>query len=201
MTGTVIAGSALPNVISGNAGSGIHSIGSSGQALMWANRIGTDLSGTSRLGNGNEGMALEDAGANTVGGLAAGQGNLLSGNGGHGVRIYSANSIGNLLLGNTIGTDVAGTSPLGNGGFGISIESTTGTLVQADLVSGNTSGGIQITGFGASGNVVYGCTIGTDRGGAIALGNGLAAQNDGIGVFVNGAAGNRIGGRTPARAI
>ena len=194
VTGTVISGSALPNVISGNAGSGIHSIGSSGQSVIQANRIGTDLSGTSSLGNGNQGIALEDAGGNTVGGLAAGQGNLISGNGDHGIRIYSANSTGNLLLGNTIGTDATGTSPLGNGGFGISIESTSGTLVQSDLVSGNVSGGIQITGFGASGNVIYGCTIGTDRGGAIALGNGLASQNDGIGVFVNGAAGNRIGG-------
>ena len=50
VTGTVIAGSALPNLISGNAGSGIHSIGSSGQSLIWANRIGTDLSGSSRPG-------------------------------------------------------------------------------------------------------------------------------------------------------
>ena len=33
VTGTVIAGSALPNLISGNAGSGIHSIGSSRATL------------------------------------------------------------------------------------------------------------------------------------------------------------------------
>ncbi len=59
---------------------------------------------------------------------------------------------------------------------------------------------MQITGFGAAGNSIYGCTIGTDRAGEIALGNGLASLNNGIGVFINGAAGNLIGGEVPARA-
>jgi titin len=194
VNGTLIAGSALPNLVSGNRGSGIHSIGASSGSVIQGNRIGTDLSGTVSLGNGNQGVALEDFGGNTVGGSVTGQGNLISGNVNHGIRIYNPNSSSNVLVGNTIGTDFSGASPLGNGGFGISIEGTNNTVVLADLVSGNGFGGIQITGFGASGNVIYGSTIGTDRAGGTALGNGLASQNNGIGVFVNGAEGNRIGG-------
>ena len=103
------------------------------------------------------------------------------------------------MLGNTIGTDGPGFSAIPNGGYGISIEGTTNTLVQADLISGNFSGGMQITGSGARGIAIFGCTIGTDRAGRVALGNGLAAPNDGIGIFVSGAAGNRIGGDVPGQ--
>ena len=53
---------------------------------------------------------------------------------------------------------------------------------------------MQISGFGAAGNSIFGCTIGTDRAGEIALGNGLASLNNGIGVFINGAEGNFVGG-------
>ena len=118
---------------------------------------------------------------------------MISGNGGNGIHVYGTAS-GNVLLGNTIGTDAQGTAVLPNAGFGISIEGTTENLVQADLISGNAQGGVQISGFGAAGNSIFGCTIGTDRAGQVALGNGLASLNNGIGVFINGAEGNTIGG-------
>ena len=85
------------------------------------------------------------------------------------------------------------------GATAISLESAVNTLVQSDLISGNALGGVQITGLGAGGNRVYGSTIGTDRAGSTALSNGLAALNNGIGVFVNGAAGNFIGGDGPGQ--
>jgi hypothetical protein len=88
---------------------------------------------------------------------------------------------------------------LPNAGFGISIEGTTDNLVQADLISGNAQGGVQITGFGAGGNRIFGCTIGTDGAGEVALGNGLASLNNGIGVFINGAEGNQVGGAVPGQ--
>ena len=130
--------------------------------------IGTDISGTAGLGNGGDGIALEGALACTIGGTAAGQGNLISGNAGNGIHVYGSTASGNVLLGNTIGTDAQGTAVLPNAGFGISIENTTDNLVQADLISGNAQGGVQITGFGAGGNRIFGCTIGTDRAGQVA---------------------------------
>jgi hypothetical protein len=200
VAGTLIAGSAFPNLISGNAGSGIHLLGSADRVtVIEGSLIGTDLSGTASLPNGGDGIALEDAGANTIGGLAPGQGNLISGNSGNGIHTFGTGASDNVVLGNTIGTDRAGASALPNGGYGISIESSTGTLVQADLISGNFSGGVQISGFGAGGNRIYDCSIGTDRAGGSALSNGLASLNNGNGVFVNGAEGNFIGGDGPGQ--
>ena len=196
VSGTVIAGAALPNLISGNGGNGIYLLGSGAAGtVVRGNSIGTDITGTADLGNGGDGIALENASACTIGGTAAGQRNLISGNTGNGIHVYGSTASGNnVLLGNTIGTDAQGTAVLPNAGFGISIENTTDNLVQADLISGNAQGGVQITGFGAGGNRIFGCTIGTDRAGQVALGNGLASLNNGIGVFINGAEGNLVGG-------
>ena len=119
---------------------------------MQGSLIGTDISGTAAMGNGGDGIAIENAAASTIGGTAAGQGNLISGNAGDGIEVYGATASGNFLMGNTIGTDAVGNAVLPNGGFGISIEGTTENLVQADLISGNAQGGVQITGFGAAGN-------------------------------------------------
>jgi hypothetical protein len=200
VAGTLIAGAAFPNVISGNTGSGIHLLGAGSRAtVIEGSLIGTDLSGTARLANGGDGVSLEDAGANTIGGVAPGQGNLISGNAGAGIHVFGAGASGNVVLGDTIGTDAAGASALPNGGFGISIESSTSTLVQANLISGNFSGGVQISGFGAGDNRIYGCLIGTDRAGGSAISNGVASLNNGNGVFVNGAGGNFIGGDGPGQ--
>jgi hypothetical protein len=193
VTGTQIAGVAGPNLISGNSGNGVHLLGA-GMTVVQDCMIGTDISGSRSVGNAGDGIAIEDAPASTIGGPAAGQGNLISGNAGNGIRVFGSSARGTQIIGDTIGTDLSGTSTLPNGGYGISIESTSSNLVQGDLISGNASGGVQITGFGASGNAIYGSQIGTDRAGASALSNGLAALNNGVGVFVNGAAGNRIGG-------
>jgi parallel beta-helix repeat protein len=174
-------------------GDGIHVLGASAiETIVTASLIGTNLSGTAAIPNGGAGIFLDGAGNSTIGGLAAGQGNLISGNAANGIQVSSAS--GNVVEGNTIGTDSAGGTAMPNGGFGVSIESATNTLVESDLISGNASGGVQITGFGAGGNRVYGSIIGTDRAGGTALSNGLAALNNGIGVFINGAAGNAIGG-------
>jgi hypothetical protein len=200
VTGTIIAGAGGPNLISGNAGSGIHILGAgAGATVIQGNLIGTDVDGTGALGNSGDGVAIEDASANTIGGATAGNGNIISGNSGNGIHIFGSSASGNQVLGDTTGTDVTGTSALPNGGYGISIESSSNTLVQGDLISGNTSGGVQITGFGASGNAIFDSTIGTDRAGGFALGNGLAALNNGVGIFVNGAAGNMIGGDGPGQ--
>jgi hypothetical protein len=195
VSGTFVDATAIPNVISGNAGSGIHVLGTAATGtVVEGSLIGTNLAGSVPIPNGGDGVFLDNSGLNTIGGTAVGLGNLISGNAGHGVQITGTSANGNVVGESVIGTDAIGTSALPNGGFGISIESSSDTLVQSDLISGNSSGGVQITGIGAQGNRVYGSSIGTDRAGEIALSNGLAVLNNGIGVFINGAAGNSIGG-------
>src|SRR5207244_317347 len=69
--GGTAAGSA--NVLSGNGTCGVQVIGggTSGNVVV-GNKIGTDVTGTARLGNTNEGVIISGgATANTVGGSAA----------------------------------------------------------------------------------------------------------------------------------
>src|SRR5262249_34297903 len=75
---------AAGNLISGNTDEGVLIQGSGATFnLLLSNRIGTDASGTARLGNGTGVEIRSDA--NTVGGTAAGTGNLISGNTDEGV--------------------------------------------------------------------------------------------------------------------
>ena len=200
VSGTIISGVAQPNVISGNAGNGIYLVGAGAAGtIVQGSLIGTDIAGSFAIANGGDGIAIENAPACMIGGSVAGQGNLISGNGSNGIEVLGTTANGNVLLGNTIGTNARGTTALANAGFGVSIETTSDNLVQNSLISGNTLGGVQITGLGATGNRVIGSVIGTDQTGEVALGNGLAALNNGIGVFINGANGNQIGGNAPGQ--
>jgi parallel beta-helix repeat protein len=113
---TVIGGTAPAdrNLISGNNIVGI-AVASSGVTIQ-GNLVGTDPSGTKSLGNA-QGISAQlftpGAGA-TVGGSAAGEGNVISGNGGPGIVTFFNNSTW-VIQGNLIGTNAAGTGPLGNG--------------------------------------------------------------------------------------
>ena len=98
----------------------------------------------------------------------------------------------NTVVGNFIGTNVAGTSALGNGIDGVEIFSNNNTIggttaAQRNIISGNLDDGINID--GTSGNVIQGNYIGTDVTGTLALGN----QSDGV-LFENSASNNTLGG-------
>lgn len=87
------------NVISANGRDGIQ-LGSGNVALDNNNRIqgnfiGTDITGTNLLGNGNRGIRVEDSSNNTI------TGNVIAGNSLQGVLIDNT-SIGDALLGNSI---------------------------------------------------------------------------------------------------
>ncbi len=99
----------------------------------------------------------------------------------------------NTITGNFIGTDAAGTVfGLGNN-IGIKIvdssDNTVGgsTIADRNIVSGNWSTGIQITGFSADNNFVYNNIVGLDLTGTQNLGNNQ-------GVLVSAGDGNIIGG-------
>ena len=96
-----------------------------------------------------------------------------------------------MVAGNYIGTNASGTLSLGNSSVGVYIASdqsnrigTNGDGVadaaERNVISGNSSDGIENDGTGTSNNVVAGNCIGTDETGAIALGNaqgGVAISN------------------------
>jgi titin len=168
------------------------------------NLIGTDVSGHSALGNTDSGVLLESS-ANIIGGTFAAARNVISGNNENGIYIYSSIASNNVIQGNFIGTDVSGTSALGNGGSGIGITEAPGNRIggtvsgAGNLISANKDIGIYLQAAGASGNVVQGNFIGTDVTGVTALGNGLELPvvDIGGGIDIAGSPSNVIGGKDP----
>jgi VCBS repeat protein len=154
------------------------------------NLIGTDVLGTSDLGNG-QGIRISNVTGNLVGGTTAAARNVISGNK-VGVVVAGSVASGNLIQGNYIGTDITGTADVGNA-TGIRINGARGHTIggtaagSRNVISGNSSG-VDISGAGATGNLVQGNFVGTDATGSADLGNG-------IGILI-GAPDNRVGGTT-----
>jgi titin len=180
------------NLISGNLGDGVFLFLGDSNVLK-GNFIGTDVTGTKALGNGNSGVEMEGVTNTTIGGTAAGAGNLISGNRAGGIFMFNGHN--NVVQGNIIGTDVTGTKALGDGGGmfiqGESADIVGGTAAGAgNLISGNRGGGLgfnQDVGFLVQGNI-----IGTDITGTVALGN----AGDGIQIVVSFTDNATIGGTT-----
>jgi hypothetical protein len=131
------------NLISGNQSVGIQIFGqgSSGNVVQ-GNFVGTDITGTKRLGNGMDGVFVNQAPNNTIGGSVPGAGNLISANQSVGLQIFGMGSAGNIVQGNMIGTNVSGAPRLGNQ-FGLFLNvagpNTLGgpTPAERNLIAGN----------------------------------------------------------------
>ncbi len=213
---TTIGGiaAAAGNVISGNTAAGIELNGSAATGVLIAlDRIGTNAGGTAAVvqtGQSNPLQALQNVGVavissagNTVGGVTAGASNLISGNY-VGVMLADVSGPGtaNLVQGNLIGTDISGSLPVGNI-VGVYINSAAGnqiggaTAAAQNVISGNSSVGIEIYGSGSTANQIEGNIIGlaADGHSELRASNGLFIQQNGV--FVNGASGNAIGGSEP----
>ncbi len=212
------ANSAFRNTISGNGRAGVHLNGSSATGnVITANHIGANAGATAKVGN-NIGILIDQAAKNnTVGGTSADVRNVISGNKRNGVALGGNFTSGNVVQGNFIGTDFTGTQALGNP-TGISIFRLASNNIiggtssgAGNVISGNTTIGVSITSFGATGNQVLGNRIGTVAGGNSPLPNGAGvavaegAFNNAIGglaagagntIAHNGADGVRIGGGT-----
>ncbi|HLJ98259.1 MAG TPA: right-handed parallel beta-helix repeat-containing protein [Gemmataceae bacterium] len=186
----------LGNVISGNVGDGVQISLSANDNLVAGNRIGTDITGTDYVPNEGNGINIfSRASGNTLGGTGAAAANLISGNHQDGVRIDNY-AHANVVLGNFIGTDVSGKTPLRNHGNGVDILSqassnmigmvSPGGTVTGNLISGNSGSGVVIS--SSSENVVQGNRIGTTQSGLASLpnlANGVA--------LLTGASQNQIG--------
>ncbi len=150
----------------------------SGNNLIEANFIGTDVAGTATAANNADGISVESDDNVIVR-------NIISGNAANGIILLNANA--NVVQGNYIGTDATGMLALGNVGDGIRLVNAHNNIIggsapaERNVVSGNVdpgvadAHGIEIL-FGSTGNRVEGNYIGLAMDGDTPLGN----EADGI---------------------
>jgi len=195
LIGGVTAGAA--NVISGGILGVNIRVSNTRFNRIQGNFIGTDVSGTVAIPNGDG--ILSNTPDSLIGGTTPAARNLISGNFDNGIVLFADAGTRNIVQGNFIGTDITGKTSLSNGESGIFISNPTlnligGTIPAArNLISGNTGGAVFILGSGASGNRVQGNFIGTDITGTAPLGNGQ-------GVAVSDITGSNIIGGTEVGA-
>lgn len=189
-----------------------HAVAPSVNNSIVDNFIGTDPSGTTAAGYGNQGDGVFLA-IGSQGTLITG--NVISGNAGNGIDMllgptgpfsgynFDAN---NVVSGNKIGTDVSGSVAIPNG-TGIAIcNSANGSSITGNLISGNLNVGISLgtAGYGpGNSNSIQGNTIGLNGQYGVQLlagsNNNYVGQNtfgpNGVGsVYVDpNAVGNYIG--------
>lgn len=145
-----------------------------GANIIEGNHIGTDVTGTVALGNGETGVGVGTSG-NVIGGASSEARNVISGNGFSGVFIGGEE---NVVEGNYIGIDATGTSALGNSRFGVFVPATSSgnTIGPGNVIASNGDavygGGVEIAGDGATTNHwIVGNLIGTNASGTGAFGN------------------------------
>jgi hypothetical protein len=151
--------------------------------VVEGNYLGTDLTGTTALGNQTGlvlgvGAFLDGVSDITVGGTAPAARNVISGNG---LGISATSGGGHLIMGNFIGTDASGAVALGNTGRGIINFSFSGEIGGSrpgarNVIAANGDDGVTVTETGLV--LVSHNYIGTDLTGTVAMGN----HGDGVDV-------------------
>ncbi len=189
------------NRISGNNGNGIYVQKTASGTTIQGNVIGMDgsepKSKIPEFANRLNGIQLDAAEDIVIGGAGGelGEGNIISANVLNG--IYLCNECANVTLyANKIGVTADGLDGIGNGGSGIYIDNSSGTIAgwmaglpdRRNIISGNGDDGVAILGSASIGNHVVGCYIGTNATGTAAIPNGMS------GVRIEGAVNNTIGG-------
>ncbi len=169
----VLVGGSEPgagNLISGNPRTGIQlgdSLGYMGYVDVKGNLIGTDVTGTSALPNGQYGIRTESS--VNIGGPAPGEGNVIAGNSSWG--IVQSNRYA-FIRGNNIGLAADGVTPLGNGG---GIYMTSGAVISTNVIVNNEGHGVY---FPGEWNYYYTAYL---RGRPQILGNSIHS-NSGLGI-------------------
>jgi hypothetical protein len=181
------------NVISANSRDGIDLLDTDDDVVE-GNYIGVDPTGTSGIPN-TTGIEMHDVNYSTngiiIGGMTSGTRNVISNNQGDGIYIHGTGPTNNTIEGNYIGTNAAGTKPLGNGANGVAISGDGTTEVatiggdwaaMGNVISGNHGSGISIdnTGHASNSITITSNYIGVSADGKSAMGN------DQDGVFING---------------
>ncbi len=141
-----------------------------GNNTITGNYVGINPAGTLAAGNG-EGIVVQSDG--NVIGLPSGK-NVISGNSLNGVRVTGGTGISadrNSISNNLIGTDATGEIAVNNG-VGVTLDNISNTLVNANVISGNSGDGIDLVNSLGSFNTLQANRIGVNLGGTLALGNG-----------------------------
>jgi hypothetical protein len=181
---------ATRNVISGNGSNNVIiqtvTTLTAVENVIIGNYIGTDATGTVDLGNTGSGISITGRVTGTrVGGLTPGERNVISGNI-NGVLVNASIGFSGVqILGNYIGLDATGNSPLGNS-HGVALSFGDDIVVAGNVISGNSANGVLISGGNSR---VEGNRIGVNAAGD-ALGNG----RDGVSVGAAGPVNVVIGG-------
>ncbi len=174
------------NVVSGNAGNGIH-VTDSDHVTIRANFVGTGANNAVMVGNAGDGILIDGSSRNTQVGGVIPLGNVVSGNTLNGIEVTDTASGFSTL--NTFAGIYAFVGIAPNGNNGILITSTGGNqTVQTNVISGNLNNGLEISGD-AWGVTVVPNIIGLDTRGDTAFANG----NNGI-LIAGTAHDNVIGG-------
>ncbi len=164
------------NVISGNLNHGVQ-VGAPGVEI-YGNYVGTNAAGTAALANTQYGINLLFlASSTTIGASGASGRNVVSGNTFYGIKISTDS---NVLTNNYVGVGADGTTAIGNGSDGISVDSSDNTIGRVtagdgNIVAYNSAQGVRI-GTGDD-NTIRGNYIYSNSGGGIDL---FGATNDSI---------------------
>ena len=195
-TGTRVGGPTVAdrNIVVGTRFAAGISVFLSTNSVVQGNYVGVDAGGSPRT-NFSHGISIVDGTGNLIGGGNPGEGNIISGNKPAG--IFLQGTVSNRIQGNFIGTSIAGTFAVGNAAFGIVIEDSPYNWIggtnrdEGNLISGNLTNGVSVTGTNSHHNVIAANFIGTDVSGM----NGISNRNSGI--VLQDAQNNTIGGPTP----
>ena len=178
---------AARNVISGNNSDGVGISGAAARDNQIINNlIGPDLTGTLDRGNSDNGIFVSSAAGTLIGRTVPGSGNLISGNNGNGIELSGAPTANSVVLGNRIGTGVAGNTGLPNGNSGVLITSSSrsniigGVLAgEANVIAFNALDGISVAAAAANTNNTFrGNSIFLNDDLGIDLGANLVTIND-----------------------
>jgi len=167
---------------------GIDVINGSTGVVIDSNYIGIQPDGTTDDGNTLRGIRISNSPSNTI------TDNTISGNDDGGIYIAGASSDGTTITGNYIGTNAAGTAAVSNTGQGVQISGAPNTQIggntsgERNVISGNSSSGVYVSGTGSAGTMIQGNFIGTDSVGEAIIPNALS------GVRLSGTVDVTVGG-------
>src|SRR5947209_2888833 len=161
-----------------------------GNVTVAGNYLGLNAAGAAAA-NG-VGVDVQGWSGCVIGGTALADRNVISGNTSYGV-VLDGGATNNSVQGNYVGTNVAGTAAVGNA-VGVYVNSSGNTIGgtapgAGNVISGNTTYGVEIQFGFASGNVVQGNTIGLNAAGTAAVANLTGVSLD------HGTVGNVVGGQ------
>lgn len=199
---TATPGTAPGNVFAGNSTNGIAFNGTtvSGNTVR-GNTMGLRADGTGTIFSSGDGVNMQTGtNNNTIGGSTSASRNVIGGQSSDGIEMNGASGLitNNVITGNYIGVGLDGATVRANSGNGILItgggqnnrigdDTATPGTAPGNVISGNSTDGIQLVSNSTSANKIVGNIIGLNAAGTVRTGN----RN---GVFINGAQRTQIGG-------